>query len=38
MFADARWEPAAVYEHLRWLMSPNVLPFMVHIVSARNAC
>ncbi|TIR29386.1 MAG: hypothetical protein E5X64_16985, partial [Mesorhizobium sp.] len=25
-----------VYEHLRWLMSPNVLPFPVHIVSARN--
>ncbi|RWP56551.1 hypothetical protein [Mesorhizobium sp.] len=36
IFADAGWEPAAVYEHLRWLMSPNVLPFPVHIVSARN--
>ncbi|BCH19533.1 hypothetical protein MesoLjLa_63840 (plasmid) [Mesorhizobium sp. L-2-11] len=36
IFADTGWEPAAVYEHLRWLMSPNVLPFPVHIVSARN--
>lgn len=27
MFADTCWEPAAVYEHLRWLMSPNVPPF-----------
>ncbi|PAQ04317.1 hypothetical protein LRP31_34525 (plasmid) [Mesorhizobium mediterraneum] len=36
IFADTGWEPAAVYEHLRWLMSPDVLPFPVHIVSARN--
>lgn len=36
IFADNGWEPAAVYEHLRWLMSPNVLPFPVHIVSAGN--
>jgi len=36
IFADTGWEPAAVYEHLRWLMSPNVLPFPVHIVSAGN--
>lgn len=36
IFADTGWEPAAVYEHLRWLMSPNVLPFPVHIVSALN--
>lgn len=33
IFADTQWEPAAVYEHLRWLMSPNVLPFPVNIVS-----
>ena len=36
IFADTGWEPAAVYEHLRWLMSPNVLPFPVHIVSSGN--
>lgn len=36
IFADTGWEPASVYEHLRWLMSPNVLPFPVHIVSAGN--
>lgn len=36
IFADTGWEPQAVYEHLRWLMSPNVLPFPVHIVSAGN--
>jgi hypothetical protein len=36
IFADTGWEPAAVYEHLRWLMSPNVLPFPVHVVSAGN--
>ncbi|WP_454858528.1 hypothetical protein [Rhizobium binxianense] len=36
VFADTCWEPTAVYEHLRWLMSPNVLPFPVHIVSAGN--
>lgn len=36
IFADTGWEPRAVYEHLRWLMSPNVLPFPVHIVSAGN--
>jgi len=33
IFADTRSEPAATYEHLRWLMSPNVLPFAVHVVS-----
>lgn len=32
VFADTGWEPTAVYEHLRWLMSDNVLPFPVHIV------
>lgn len=31
IFSDVGDEPAAVYEHLRWLMSPNVLPFPVHI-------
>lgn len=36
IFADTGWEPKAVYEHLKWLMSPNVLPFPVHIVSAGN--
>lgn len=36
IFADTGWEPRAVYEHLRWLMSPNVLPFPVHIISAGN--
>ena len=34
IFADTGWEPKAVYEHLEWLMSGNVLPFPVHIVSA----
>jgi hypothetical protein len=34
IFADTQDEPAAVYEHLRWLMSPNVLPFPVHIATA----
>ena len=36
IFADTGWEPKAVYEHLAWLRSPNVLPFPVHIVSAGN--
>lgn len=36
IFADTGWEPRAVYQHLEWLMSPNVLPFPVHIVSAGN--
>jgi hypothetical protein len=36
IFADTGWEPEAVYEHLRWLRSPNVLPFPVHIVSAGD--
>lgn len=34
--ADTGWEPKAVYEHLEWLMSPNVLPFPVHIVSVGS--
>lgn len=33
IFADTKGEPAAVYEHLRWLQSANVLPFPVHLVS-----
>lgn len=36
IFADTGWEPQAVYDHLGWLMSPNVLPFPVHIVSDGN--
>jgi len=36
IFADTGWEPKAVYEHLDWLMSPNVMPFPVRIVSAGN--
>lgn len=35
IFADTGWEPKAVYEHLKWLMS-GVLPFPVHVVSAGN--
>jgi len=36
IFADTGWEPQAIYEHLAWLTSPNVLPFPVHIVSDGN--
>ena len=36
IFADTGWEPQGVYDHLAWLMSPNVLPFPVHVVSAGN--
>lgn len=36
IFADTGAEPADVYEHLTWLMSPNVLSFPVHIVRAGN--
>lgn len=32
IFADTGEEPAAVYEHLRWLRSGNVLPFPVHVI------
>lgn len=31
IFSDVGDEPEPTYEHLRWLMSPNVLPFPVHI-------
>lgn len=36
IFADTCAEPKAVYEHLSWLMSGNVLPFPVHVVSAGD--
>lgn len=36
IFADTQWEPRAVYDHLAWLRSPNVLPFPVHVVTAGN--
>ena len=36
IFADTGAEPKAVYEHLHWLMSDNVLPFPVYVVSAGN--
>jgi hypothetical protein len=31
---DTGDEPAEVYDHLQWLMSPNVLPFPVRVVTA----
>jgi len=36
IFADTQAEPAAVYEHLDWLGSPNVLPFPIHRVTAGS--
>ncbi|CAO3425657.1 hypothetical protein [Azospirillum doebereinerae] len=36
IFADTGWEPPAVYRHLAWLMTPGVLAFPVHVVSAGN--
>jgi len=36
IFADTGWEPKAVYDHLNWLMSPNVLPFPVIVVDNGN--
>jgi len=36
IFADTQSEPRAVYEHLRWLMSPGVLPFPVHVVTTGS--
>ncbi|TAZ22183.1 hypothetical protein ELH77_19060 [Rhizobium ruizarguesonis] len=36
IFADTGAEPQPVYDHLAWLMSANVLPFPVHLVSAGN--
>ncbi|MEE9160000.1 MAG: hypothetical protein V3U60_16645 [Gammaproteobacteria bacterium] len=36
IFADTGWEPRAVYEHLKWLSSGNVLPFPVYVVNNGN--
>lgn len=36
VFADTGAEPKGVYEHLAWLMSGNMLPFPVHIVSGGD--
>lgn len=36
IFADTLWEPQAVYDHLAWLRSSNVLPFPVRVVTAGN--
>lgn len=36
IFADTQAEPRAVYDHLEWLCSPNVLPFPVYRVTAGN--
>jgi hypothetical protein len=36
IFADTGDEPAAVYEHLAWLMSPGVLPFPVHVTKCSR--
>jgi len=36
IFSDTGWEPKKVYEHLRWISSPNVLPFPTYIVSTGN--
>lgn len=36
VFADTQAEPKAVYEHLKWLTSPGVLPFEVHTVTAGD--
>jgi hypothetical protein len=36
VFADTQAEPPSVYEHLQWLMSANVLPFPVKVVTRGN--
>lgn len=36
IFADTGAEPRAVYEHLEWLRSPNVLPFPVHVIQLSD--
>jgi hypothetical protein len=36
IFADTQWEPRAVYDHLAWLRSGDVLPFPVHVVTAGD--
>lgn len=35
VFADTGWEPKSVYENLKWLMSPNVLPFPVIVANLK---
>lgn len=37
IFADTGDEPAAVYKHLAWLMSPGVLPFPIHIAKCSRS-
>ena len=34
--ADTQWESAGTYDYLRFLMSDNVLPFPVHVVTNGN--
>ena len=36
VFADTGWKPTVAYDHLASLTSPNVLPFLVYIVSVGN--
>jgi len=36
IFADTQAEPKSVYDHLAWLMSDNMLPFRVHVVTEGN--
>jgi hypothetical protein len=36
VFTDTGWKPTVVYDHLASLTSPNVLPFLVYIVSVDN--
>lgn len=37
IFADTGDEPAAVYDHLAWLMSGNVLPFPICVVRSYKS-
>ena len=36
IFADVGAEPQGVYDHLKFLMSENVLPFPVHVIKAAS--
>ena len=36
IFADTQEEPKATYDHLKWLMSPGILPFPVHVTTRGN--
>ena len=36
IFVDTQSEPAAVYDHLQWLKSGNVLPFPIYDVTAGS--